>query len=410
VRHYLGNGKYEPELLGIADDTSDADGLKILDFWQAQTKARERMAQRTRTTFGSIGPLTVKQALDLYFEFKDGQGRDTRDARSRAALHIVPELGAEECAKLTTDEIRKWHRAIANQRPRIRSPKGSDKIRYRKVDPDKKEATRRRQATANRLWTILRAALNHAFSEGKIPSDAVWRKVKPFKGVNAARLRYLDLDEAQRLVNSCDPDFRPFVQAALLTGARYGQIAQLVVSDFNADAHTLRLRSRKGDGTEKVFHATLSDEGVNFFGHVCAGRRGSEPMFRNTARLQRAIDAEKQRRLRAGQSIDKILINDTDEWRRSEQKRLMDAAVRRAKIKPAISFHGLRHTWASYAVMNGVPLLVVAKNLGHSDTRMVGKHYGHLADSYVRQAIKAGAPQFGFSIDSAVTSLPARGR
>jgi hypothetical protein len=43
------------------------------------------------------------------------------------------------------------------------------------------------------------------------------------------------------------------------------------------------------------------------------------------------------------------------------------------------SFHALRHTWASLAVMGGVPLLVVAKNLGHVDTRMVEKHYGHLA-------------------------------
>jgi hypothetical protein len=31
--------------------------------------------------------------------------------------------------------------------------------------------------------------------------------------------------------------------------------------------------------------------------------------------------------------------------------------------------------------MNGVPLMVVAKNLGHADTRMVEKHYGHLAPS-----------------------------
>ena len=40
--------------------------------------------------------------------------------------------------------------------------------------------------------------------------------------------------------------------------------------------------------------------------------------------------------------------------------------------------------------MNGVPLIVVAKNLGHSDTRMVEKHYGHLAPSYVAVAIRAG--------------------
>ena len=48
----------------------------------------------------------------------------------------------------------------------------------------------------------------------------------------------------------------------------------------------------------------------------------------------------------------------------------------------------------------GVPLLVVAQVLGHSDTRMVEKHYGHLAPSYVRDAVRAtsmdlGAPDVG---------------
>jgi hypothetical protein len=41
-----------------------------------------------------------------------------------------------------------------------------------------------------------------------------------------------------------------------------------------------------------------------------------------------------------------------------------------------------------------VPLLVVAMNLGHRDTRMVEKHYGHLAESYVTDAIRAGAPRY----------------
>jgi hypothetical protein len=45
--------------------------------------------------------------------------------------------------------------------------------------------------------------------------------------------------------------------------------------------------------------------------------------------------------------------------------------------------------------MNGAPLLVVGKNLGHSDTRMVEKHYGHLAPSYIADAIRAAAPRFG---------------
>jgi integrase len=75
--------------------------------------------------------------------------------------------------------------------------------------------------------------------------------------------------------------------------------------------------------------------------------------------------------------------------------RPMADAVSRAKITPAISFHTLRHTWVSLAVMAGMPLMVVARNLGHADTRMVERRYGHLAPSYVADAIRAGAPRFG---------------
>ena len=73
----------------------------------------------------------------------------------------------------------------------------------------------------------------------------------------------------------------------------------------------------------------------------------------------------------------------------------MRDAMTRAKITPPITFHGLRHTWASLAVMNGVPLIIVAKNLGHKDTLMVERHYGHLAPSFIKEAIRSGAPRFG---------------
>jgi integrase len=83
----------------------------------------------------------------------------------------------------------------------------------------------------------------------------------------------------------------------------------------------------------------------------------------------------------------------------------MKEACARAKIAPAITFHILRHTWASLAVMAGVPLMVVAKNLGHSDTRMVEKHYGHLAPSFITEAIRAGAPRYNVQDDKRVVPL-----
>ena len=77
----------------------------------------------------------------------------------------------------------------------------------------------------------------------------------------------------------------------------------------------------------------------------------------------------------------------------------------RAKIDPPQGFHQLRHTWASHAVMNGAPLLVVARNLGHSTTRMVEQVYGHLSAGYVADAIRKAAPTFGVVEPSNIATL-----
>ena len=45
--------------------------------------------------------------------------------------------------------------------------------------------------------------------------------------------------------------------------------------------------------------------------------------------------------------------------------------------------------------MGGMDMFVVAKNLGHVDTRMVERHYGHLAEDYVTTQIRDKAPRFG---------------
>jgi integrase len=87
---------------------------------------------------------------------------------------------------------------------------------------------------------------------------------------------------------------------------------------------------------------------------------------------------------------------------KSHQRRPMADACKRAKIIPPVSFHILRHTWASLAVMAGAPLMVVARNLGHADTRMVECHYGHFAPSYIADAIRAAAAKFGIEPDPKV--------
>lgn len=363
ARHYIGDQSYEVEVIATADDYSDADGVAILSFQQVQGLARSRMVKRAHAAAGKTGPLTVKDAIESYIQFLENNRKSGRDARYVADAFILPALGSVEIDALTTDQIRTWHVKVSKAPARIRTKAGEkQKFKDSANDPD---SARRRKSTANRILTILKGALNRVWRDGKASSDAAWRRVEPFEGVESARVRYLQMAEATRLINACDSDFRRLVRGALETGARYGELGALTVSDFNADSGTVTIRQSKAN---KARHVILTLEGVEYFRTITAGRAGSEFLF---------------------------LKDDGEMWLPDHQAEPIETANERAKIDPPINFHGLRHTWASHAVMNGVPLIIVAKNLGHSDTRMVEKHYGHLAQSFVADAIRAGAPRFG---------------
>ena len=370
-------GKQHYQTLGAADDALDADGKSILSCAQAQARARTWFDEQAAAHSGGWiqkGPYTVEDALRHYHAWMESEGKRTvADSRSRAASLILPALGPLEAAKLTTAKIREWRDGLAEAPARLRTGKGRDQ-RHREPPADE-EAIRRRRSTANRTLTILKAALNHAFNEGRVPSDLAWRRVKPFKSVDGTRVRYLTVEEGRRLVNASDPDFRHVVQAALVTGCRYGELAALNISDFNPDSRTLHIRqSKSGHGR----HIVLTEEGAELFSALTAGRDPGELMLPR---------------------------KDGSRWGKSHQARPLREACRRAKVD--VSFHELRHTYASLAIMNGLELLPLARNLGHSDTRMVEKHYGHLTESYVAKRIRETAPRYGEAMMTRQNLLPA---
>jgi integrase len=363
TRRYAGHQRYVVAALGTADDNSDADGKHVLSFAQAQREALKQHRPKP-------GELTVKKVIEDYLEDRGGNP----DILTRAEAHIFPSLGDVKVASLTTAQIRTWHKALAKAPPRVRSAADGPQ-QYKRLNPSDEEARRRRQSTANRILTVLKAALNHAFREGHVEHDKEWRRVKPFEDVDAARVRYLTVEEAKRLINAAQGEFRRLVQGALATGMRYGELTRLTVEDFKRDAGTVQvLRSKSG----KPRHVVLTDEGVQLFSQWCAGCASTDLIFKTDRGLP---------------------------WGRSWQDAPMREACKHAKIEPPVSFHILRHTWASLAVMAGTSVMVVATNLGHANTRMVERHYGHLSPSHVRDAIRRGAPKFGFAPDAKVTPL-----
>jgi integrase len=370
-------GGYVEHRIGTSDDFQDADGIAVLDYGQAQRAARDWWRAERRLEEGHdarTGPFTVADTMGQYLTALERRGgKSVYHARRTAETHILPLLGSSQVAKLTTKRIEDWHHSLA-EKPALARSKSGHKPNHRKVDRTA-DGIRKRRATANRVLTVLKAALNQAWKAGHVVSDDAWRRVCPFRAVETARVRYLTEAECVRLANVCEPAFRNLVHSALLTGCRYSELANMKVADFNADAGVVTVHESKAG---KPRHVVLTEEGQKLFTKLSASKLGHDPIF-----------------VRA----------DGGTWGRSHQLRPMLLASHRAKIRPSVSFHVLRHTYGSTLAMRGVPMGVIAEQLGHADTRMTEKHYAHLAPNYVAETIRANFPKLGIAETSVVVQL-----
>ena len=369
--------------LGIADDLQDADGIKTLSLEQAEKKARAWFAQLVQEDSGEViaGSYTVADAMDDYlkdrareiWKFKSEEiNKHPKAVRTRAIIdaHIRPSLGSIQLAKLTHGKVKTWRNSVAEAAPRVRSKAGAP-LAFRTYDANDPDAMRKRQATANRVLTVLKAGLNFAKSEKRIATDAAWADIKPFREVDVPKVRFLkvndEIDEVTPLVAACASDFQKLVKGALMTGARYEELTSLVVEDFNANnANVYIAKSKNGESR----YVDLNDEGVALFQQLTEGRKPHERIF---------------------------LKANGKPWKQSEQFRPMNAACEAANVE-GVTFHILRHTYSSHAAMNGMPIEVLAKQLGHKDTRITIRHYAHLCPNFKQKSVRANAPGFGFGV------------
>jgi integrase len=382
AKHYSAEHGRRFEPLGTADDVADADGEHVLSFAQAQEKARAWFGALAREDGGEqkIGPYSVADALDDYLkDYERRGGKGMGEARHVVERHVRPALGSLLLTRITAERIEAWQHMIATAAPLARSGKDAEELNRRPFDPKDRDAIRKRRSTANRVLTVLKAALNHAYRRRKVASPHAWQSVKPYRGVESAKVRYLTDAECKRLVNASTKDLRAMVTAALLTGARYGELAALRAGDFDPDAGTLYVAESKGG---KPRHIVITDEGRKFLETATAGKARDALLF-----LQKSGTA----------------------WGPSHQTRPMREACTAAKIRPTAGFHILRHTYASRLAMRGVPMQVIAQQLGHADTRMTEKHYAHIAPSYVAETVRAAFGKLGIVPGSNVATLGAKG-
>ena len=367
--------RYQP--LGTADDYADPNGVTILSFSEAQAKAREWFKLAYQEATGETiktGKFTVKDAIDAYLEDRRRHGAKTADRMHyEFNAHVIPHLGDIPLERITRKRIEDWMDGLAKAPARRRGQEGAA--------PSTEDEIRSRKATVNRIWTSFKAALNLAAKERGC-SSTVWSEVRAFRGTQVARIRFLSLEEQQRLIRACEAeDFQALLKAGLYTGAREGELARLTTRDFSPERKDVFFEKTK---SRKSRHAPLTDEGAAFFVDHTRGKGASDVLF------PRTIYDRKDKRNMGG-------------WSRSEISRMMKGLCVKAEVDP-LKFHELRHTYASTLINAGISLFHVAQQLGHRDTKMVEKHYGHLCQTALAQAIRQKAPNLGIHSGSGQAS------
>jgi integrase len=373
ARAYTGQGKYLQESLGAADDHVEANDETVLSFYQAQEHARQLRSERDRLAgIGVRSAISVSEAAQEYLSWYRSHRKSYHATAHSVVTHILPRFAEVRLCDLKAPDIKTWHEGLAATPARKRSRLGAEP-QYR-AKPRSEDQKRARRATANRILTVLKAILNRAFEKRLVADDSAWRSVKPFRAADEPVIRFLTEAEATRLVNACQVTFRELVRGALLTGARYGELAALTVSDFNPAAGTLYIRpSKSGKGR----HVPLHEDGARFFRKLVVGKAGDELLLARP---------------------------DGTAWGKNHHVRLLKQACSAARINPAITFHDLRHTYASTLAQRGATLLTISKLLGHSDTRITSRHYAHLTDKELREAVNL-LPGYGYHQTDNIVSV-----
>lgn len=367
ARTYQGRpGVYEQRAFAQADDYAESDGTEVLTYYEAaQRIAGVAPAVRHSSAY------SVQDALTSYLEYIARHRKSIVDARSRVNSYVAPYFGQRPLSTLTPADFEAWSKwAYAHD------PRAGAATRKRR-DITGAELERRRKATLNKVITYLKAALDRAYQQGHIENRAAWARLRKFKATDSARIARLSDDEARRLTNAAAPDFRRLLEVALLTGARYGELIAFRARDFDDRSATLLVADSKSGKPRRI---PLTDEGRQLLNSLTAGKEPDEVI---------------------------LVKQDGSAWKKDEQAERMRQTCVAANISPPINFHAIRHTTASLLVEKGVPLAFVADMLGHSDTRMVSKHYSHLARNVVHEEIRAKLPNFSVRVDSTVRKLRA---
>lgn len=292
--------------------------------------------------------VTIGQAVEAYRSWGHSEGKYVDQHYSQYAAHLRDKIHATPIVDVTPGLLSVLKAEL------LKTPAGNTIAKENaKAKPRKFLAG----ATVNNIFNFMRSSVNRAIATGMwsgtnplSTKGGVWKMVK----VNNARLRFLTRKEAKALLGELEvvnPQSHDMALLSLCTGLRATEIFKLRGQDIDDNANVLHVIEKGGKRSP-----------VRVPGDIIAMLKGynrapGEPVFKTPI---------------TGKAFTKTPA-------------VFGFAVKRLKLAPedgdslyAVTFHTLRHTFASWLAQSGKVTLIELKNLmRHANINMTMR-YAHL--------------------------------
>lgn len=279
---------------------------------------------------------TMAEFADKFLAYSDTNNKRSTAYAKRWILekHLKPAFGQKRLGEITAPEIEAYKAAKLKEG---QSPK-----------------------SVNNHLAALRKLLNLAVEWGEL---AAAPKLKALR-LEEQEFEFLTFEETPRFLAAVAPEWSAMATVAVKTGLRLGELLALKWRDVDLKAGRIVVRATRWGGEDN------SPKG---------GRK------REVDLGDKAIAAFKGHKHLRGPYV--FCHDDGTPLTHAEVKRVVPAACQRAGLAKRLTWHDLRHTYASQMVMRGAPLKTVQELLGHATIEMTMR-YAHLSPDTRREAVR----------------------
>ena len=287
-------------------------------------RAYHRLLGEQQATPKATATLTVKTLGEQYLA--DLQRRVTARTATVADCYLKPIL--KHCGAMLVETLRRQH-----------------------VDAAVRAHGQWNDSTEYHVKCRIMAMLNWAVAEELIPANPVKGLKKP-PARSRGREALVSDDVHAKLLAGAPPWLKDVLTALRESGARPGEVLTVTAQQFDADRGLWLLENHKTRGKTGAVRAVFLTPTLTELCRRLAKEHPAGPLFR-TAR---------------GKA-----------WPEGSYylARLLAATCKRLGL-PQVIPYGYRHTFATDALLRGVPDAHVAELLGHRGTHMLHRHYSHL--------------------------------